>query len=81
MAIEVIREVLRAAREGVIAGFYEAACLRRPEEQAPALGEAFRLRGIPYFLQGGSAFDGARWRVRSARSLPWKLSHFPGAPS
>jgi len=57
MAIEVIREVLRAAREGVIAGFYEAAVvLRRPEEEAPVLAEAFRLRGIPYFLQGGSAF-------------------------
>jgi RecB family exonuclease len=57
MAIEVIREVLRAAREGVIAGFYEAAVvLRRPEEEAPVLAEAFRLRSIPYFLQGGSAF-------------------------
>ena len=69
MAIEVIREVLRAAREGVIAGFYEAAVvLRRPEEQAPALDEAFRLRGIPYFLQGGSAF-GRRPLARAVRAI------------
>jgi ATP-dependent helicase/nuclease subunit B len=69
MAIEVIREVLRAAREGVIAGFYEAAVvLRRPEEQAPVLAEAFRLRGIPYFLQGGSAFA-RRPLARAVRAI------------
>lgn len=57
-AVEVIREVLRAVQEGVIGGFYEAAViLRRPEEEAPALTEACRLRSVPYFLHGGSAFS------------------------
>ncbi len=56
-AVEVLREVLRAVREKVISGFYEAAViLRRPAEEAPGLAEAFRLRNIPYFIHGGSAF-------------------------
>jgi ATP-dependent helicase/nuclease subunit B len=57
-AVEVIREVLGALRAGVIAGFYEAAViLRHPDEEVPILGEAFRLRRIPYFVHGGSAFN------------------------
>jgi RecB family exonuclease len=56
-AVEVIREILSAARDGVIAGFHEAAViLRQPEEQAPVMTEAFRIRGIPYFLEGGRSF-------------------------
>jgi len=58
MAVEVVREVVRAVRDGVIAGFHEAAVVvRQPEEEAPALAEAFRLRGIPCFVHGGSAFS------------------------
>ncbi len=57
IAVEVIREVLGALNDGVITGFYEAAViLRRPDEEVPVLAEAFRLRSIPYFVQGGSAF-------------------------
>ena len=53
-AIEIVREILRAAQDGTISGFHEAAViLRQPEEQAPVLTEAFRLRNIPYFLEGG----------------------------
>ncbi|MGA2263052.1 MAG: PD-(D/E)XK nuclease family protein, partial [Acidobacteriota bacterium] len=59
-AVEVIREVLRAVRDGLIMGFYEAAViLRHPDEEMPILTEAFRLRSIPYYVHGGSAF-GAR---------------------
>jgi len=58
VAVEVIREVLRARREGVIAGFHQAAViLRRPEEDVPVLTEAFRLRRIPYFVHGGTPFS------------------------
>ncbi len=57
-AVEVVREVLRAAHDCVIAGFHEAAViLRRPEDEIPILTEAFRLRRIPYFVHGGSAFS------------------------
>jgi ATP-dependent helicase/nuclease subunit B len=58
VAVEVAREVLRAVRDGVVVGFFEAAViLRQPEQQVPALTEAFRLRGIPYFVQGGRPFS------------------------
>ncbi|MBP1596203.1 MAG: ATP-dependent nuclease subunit B-like protein [Acidobacteria bacterium] len=57
-AVEVIREVLAAVQQGLIRGFHEAAViLRQPDEEAPVLTEAFRLRGIPYYLHGGSAFS------------------------
>jgi ATP-dependent helicase/nuclease subunit B len=57
MAVEIVREVCRTVRDAVIGGFHEAAViLRNPEEQVPILTEAFRLRGIPYFVHGGSAF-------------------------
>lgn len=56
-AIEIIREILRAVHEGVIAGFHEAAViLRQPETDLPVLTEMLRLRGIPYFVQGGGRF-------------------------
>lgn len=56
-AIEVVREICRAVRDKVIQGFYEAAViLRNPDEDVPILTEALRLRGIPYFVHGGSAF-------------------------
>jgi RecB family exonuclease len=56
-AVEVVREILSAVRDGVIRGFHEAAViLRQPEEQAPVMTEAFRIRGIPYFLEGGQSF-------------------------
>ncbi len=56
-AIEIIREIFRAVQEHVIAGFHEAAViLRQPEEQAPILTEAFRLRDVPHFLEGGCPF-------------------------
>ena len=57
-AVEVVREVLRAAQDGVITGFHEAAViLRQPEQDIPVLTEALRLRRIPYFVHGGSAFN------------------------
>jgi len=53
-ATETIREILRAVRDGVIGGFHEVAViLRQPEEQAPILIEALRLRDLPFFLDGG----------------------------
>jgi ATP-dependent helicase/nuclease subunit B len=56
-AVEIVRELLRAARDGVIKGFYEAAVLlRHPEEELPILTETFRLRRIPYYAHGGGAF-------------------------
>ena len=56
-ATEVARAVLEAARDGAISGFHEAAVLvRHPEEDVPVLAEAFRLRQIPYFVQGGTPF-------------------------
>lgn len=57
-AIEIAREIFRALRDGVIHGFHEAAVvLRHPEEDLPVLTEALRLRGIPYFVHGGSPFS------------------------
>ena len=57
VAIEVVREILRAARDGVISGFHEAAViLRQPESDIPILSEAMRLRKIPYYIHGGEKF-------------------------
>ncbi len=56
-AVEVVREVVRAVQDGTIRAFHEAAViLRQPESDIPILSEALRLRGIPYFIQGGSNF-------------------------
>jgi ATP-dependent helicase/nuclease subunit B len=57
-AIEIVREVLSAVHDGSIAGFHEAAIiLRHPEEDVPIVAEALRLRGIPYFIAGGTSFS------------------------
>ena len=54
VAVEIVREILRAVRDGVISGFHEAAILlRHPESEVPILSEAFRLRKIPFYLHGG----------------------------
>ncbi|MEJ2247297.1 MAG: exodeoxyribonuclease V subunit gamma [Acidobacteriota bacterium] len=56
-AVEVVREIVRALRDGTIGGFNEAAViLRQPETDIPVLGEMFRLRGIPYFMHGGASY-------------------------
>jgi ATP-dependent helicase/nuclease subunit B len=56
-AVEVVREIFRAVRDGTICGFHEAAViLRQPENDIPTLSEMFRLRGVPYFIHGGSRF-------------------------
>ncbi len=56
-AVEVVREIFRAVRDGTIRGFHEAAViLRQPETDIPTLSEMFRLRGVPYFIHGGSRF-------------------------
>jgi RecB family exonuclease len=56
-AVEIVREVFQAVREGVIGAFHEAAViLRQPESDAPVMSEAFRLRGVPCFIHGGSSF-------------------------
>ncbi|MBN1568883.1 MAG: exodeoxyribonuclease V subunit gamma [Acidobacteria bacterium] len=56
-AIEIVREVFRAVRDGTIRGFHEAAViLRQPENDIPIISEILRLRGIPYFICGGSSF-------------------------
>ena len=58
VAIEVVREILQAVRDGVISGFHEAAVvLRRPQSDIPILSEALRLRKIPYFIHGGDKFS------------------------
>jgi RecB family exonuclease len=58
-AVEIVREVFQAVRDGTIRAFHEAAViLRQPENDIPALSEAFRLRGIPCFIQGGNKFAG-----------------------
>ncbi|MBM3789984.1 MAG: hypothetical protein FJW35_06490, partial [Acidobacteria bacterium] len=57
-AVEIVREILTAVRDGVIAGFHEAAViLRHPEEELPLVTEAMRLRAIPYYIHGGSPFS------------------------
>ncbi len=56
-AIEIVREILRAVQDNVIAGFHEAAVvLRQPETDIPILTEALQSRGIPYFVDGGTPF-------------------------
>jgi ATP-dependent helicase/nuclease subunit B len=56
-AIEILREILRSVQDGTIRGFHEAAViLRQPESDMPILSEMFRLRGIPFFVHGGSSF-------------------------
>jgi ATP-dependent helicase/DNAse subunit B len=57
VATEILREIFRSIRDGIINGFHEAAViLRQPEIDIPILTEAFRLRGIPYFVHGGTGF-------------------------
>ncbi len=56
-AVEVVREIFRAVRDGTIRGFHEAAViLRQPENDIPVLSEALRLRGVPCYIHGGSRF-------------------------
>jgi ATP-dependent helicase/nuclease subunit B len=56
-AIEIVREIFRAVRDKTIQGFHEAAViLRQPENDIPILSEILRLRGVPYFIHGGSSF-------------------------
>jgi len=56
-AVEVIREIVRALRDRTIGGFHEAAViLRQLESDIPVLGEMLRLRGIPYFIEGGASY-------------------------
>ncbi len=56
-AVEIVREVMRAVRDGTINGFYESAIiLRQPESDISILTEMFRLRGIRYFVHGGRSF-------------------------
>ena len=56
-AVEIVREIFRAVRDGTIRGFHEAAViLRQPESDIPILAEAFRLRGVPCFIHGGRSF-------------------------
>jgi ATP-dependent helicase/DNAse subunit B len=57
-AIEIVREIFRAVHDRTIRGFHEAAViLRQPESDIPILTEMFRLRGVPYFIHGGSRFS------------------------
>jgi len=59
LAVEIVREIVRAHRDGTITGFHEAAVvLRQPEADVPVLAEMFRLRGIPYYVHGGISFAG-----------------------
>jgi ATP-dependent helicase/nuclease subunit B len=56
-AVEMLREIFRAVHDGTIRGFHEAAVvLRQPESDIPILVETLRLRGVPYFIHGGSSF-------------------------
>jgi ATP-dependent helicase/nuclease subunit B len=56
VALEAIRELISAVRDGVIGGFHEAAIiLRQPQEELPLFIEACRLRGIPFFVHGGAS--------------------------
>ncbi len=57
-AVEIVREIFRAVRDGIISGFYEAAVvLRHPETDVPVIAEALRLHGVPYFIHGGGSFS------------------------
>jgi hypothetical protein len=56
-AVEIVREIFRAVRDGTISGFHEAAViLRQPESDIPILAEMFRLYRVPYFIHGGGRF-------------------------
>jgi RecB family exonuclease len=56
-AVEIVREIFRAAHDRTIAGFHEAAViLRQPESDIPVLAEALRLHGVPHFIHGGGRF-------------------------
>ncbi len=56
-AIETNREIVSAVSEGIIEGLHQAAViLRNPEDDLPALTEAFRLRRIPCYVHGGMPF-------------------------
>ena len=57
VAIEIIREIVKAVSDGIVSGFHQAAViLRHTEEDLPPLVEGLRLRGIPYYVQGGVPF-------------------------
>jgi ATP-dependent helicase/DNAse subunit B len=57
VALEIAREIVRAVADGTIDGFGDAAViLRHPEDDLPAIVEAFRLRGIPCYVHGGLPF-------------------------
>ena len=57
-AVEIVREIFRAAHDGTIRGFHEAAViLRQPESDLPILLEMFRLREVPHFVHGGRNFS------------------------
>lgn len=57
-AVEIVREIFRAVRDGTIKGFHEAAVvLRQPESDIPVLTEMLRLRGVPHFVHGGRSFS------------------------
>ncbi len=56
-AVEVVREIFSAIRDGTISGFHEAAViLRQPQSDAPILAEVLRLRGVPCFVHEGLRF-------------------------
>jgi hypothetical protein len=58
VALEIVRELIRALADGTIQRFRDAAVvLRHPEDDLPAIVEAFRLRGIPYYVHGGMPFE------------------------
>ena len=69
VAIEVVREIVGAIRDGIISGFHEAAVvLRNPEGDGPLIAEALRTRGIPCYIHGGSCF-GERLFARAVMAI------------
>jgi ATP-dependent helicase/nuclease subunit B len=57
-ALEVVREIFRAVRDGTISGFHEAAViLRQPENDIPILTEMLRLHRVPHFVHAGAHFS------------------------
>jgi hypothetical protein len=58
IALEIVREIVRALGDGTIQRFRDAAVvLRHPEDDLPVIVEAFRLRGFPYYIHGGMPFE------------------------
>jgi ATP-dependent helicase/nuclease subunit B len=56
-SIEVVREIFRAASDGTISGFHEAAViLRQPEADTRILTEMLRLHKVPFFNHAGDRF-------------------------